>query len=216
MPKPIKFTYEKKAAFRDAFYFIVVCEGKSRESDYFRFFDRMSSRVKIVWVSSDMGNSAPKLLINLANEIEEELDAKAEKDRLWFVIDTDRWREQLHDIRQECEQHPHWRVAQSNPCFEVWLYFHAKAQLPVLINIGQCNNWKPHLPTVIQGGFNPDFHPIAIETATINTKAAYQSTGYFPDPGSTQLWELAEELLPLIKKELDQLKPRFPAPVVIG
>lgn len=215
MPKPKKFTYEKKAPFRDAFLFIIVCEGTNREPDYFRFFDGMSSRVKVVPVVSAIGG-APRLLIDVATAKVQELEASDETDRLWFVIDTDRWREQLHEIRQECEQQPHWQVAQSNPCFEVWLYFHAKAQLPVLPNIGQCNNWKPHLPTVIQGGFNPDFHPIAIETAIVNAKAAYQATGYFPDPGSTQLWELGEELLPLIKKELDQLKPRFPAPVLIG
>jgi len=215
MPKPIKFTYEKRAPYRDAFYFIIVCEGTNREPDYFRFFDGMSSRVKVFPVVSAVG-SAPRLLIDVAIEKEKELDANDERDRVWFVIDTDRWREQLHDIRQECDLRPHWRVAQSNPCFEVWLYFHAKAQLPVLPSITQCNNWKPYLPTVIQGGFNPDYHPIAVETAIENSKAAYQATGYFPDPGSTQLWQLGEELMPLIEKELDALKPRFPAPIVIG
>jgi hypothetical protein len=215
MPKPIKFTYEKKAPFRDAFLFIIVCEGTNREPDYFKFFDGMSSRIKVVPVVSTIG-SAPRLLLDVAIEKEKELDANDERDRVWFVIDTDRWREQLHEIRQECDQRPHWRVAQSNPCFEVWLYFHAKAQLPILANIGQCNNWKPHLPTVIQGGFNPDYHPIAIETAIVNAKAAYQATGYFPNPGSTQLWQLGEELLPLIKKELEELKTRFPAPVVLA
>lgn len=215
MPKPIKFTYEKKAPFRDAFLFIIVCEGTNREPDYFKFFDGMSSRIKVVPVVSTIG-SAPRLLVDVAIEKEKELDANDERDRVWFAIDTDRWREQLHEIRQECDQRPHWRVAQSNPCFEVWLYFHAKAQLPILANIGQCNNWKPHLPTVIQGGFNPDYHPIAIETGIVNAKAAYQATGYFPDPGSTQLWQLGEELLPLIRKELEELKPRFPAPVVLA
>jgi hypothetical protein len=214
MPKPIKFTYEKRIAFRDAFYFIIVCEGKNREPDYFRFFDGISSRVKIVPVESIDG-SAPKILIRTAVANEEELDAKADRDRLWFVIDTDRWREQLHEIRQECEQHNHWRVAQSNPCFEVWLYFHAKTQLPVLQNMAQCSNWKSHLPTVIKGGFNSDFHPAAIETAINNSKAVYAANGYFPDLGSTQIWELGEELLPLIEKELNVLKNKFPVPEVI-
>lgn len=214
MPKPKIFTYQKKAPFRDASLFIIVCEGTNREPGYFRFFDGMSSRVKVVPVVSAIG-SAPRLLIDVAAAKVQELEANDERDKLWFVIDTDRWREQLHEIRQECIQNRNWEVAQSNPCFEVWLYFHAKAQLPVLEHIDRCNNWKPHLHKVIQGGFNPDFHPIAIETAIINAKAAYQATGYFPESGSTQLWVLGEELLPLIKKELDRLKHRFPAPVVI-
>jgi len=33
---------------------------------------------------------------------------------------------------------------------------------------------------------------------------------------STQLWELGEALLPLIKKELEAHKLRFPGPIVIG
>ncbi|MBK6622687.1 MAG: RloB domain-containing protein [Saprospirales bacterium] len=216
MPKPIKFTYEKRESFRDAFFFIILCEGQNREPDYFRFFDGMSSRVKVVPVESVEGNSSPSRLVANAIEKEEELDARADKDRLWFVIDTDRWRNQIHDIRQECSQRPHWEVAQSNPCFEVWLYFHAKSALPALEHLDRCNNWKPHLPNVIKGGFNPDFHPIVIETASENSKAAYSENGYFPEPGSTQLWRLAEELIPLIKKPLDILKAQFPPPEVIA
>ena len=122
----------------------------------------------------------------------------------------------MHTIRQQCAQHQNWKVAQSNPCFEVWLYFHAKSQLPDIDRIDQCSSWKPYLPKVIKGGFNHDYHPVSIETATRNSKASYQETGYFPDVGSTQLWQLAEELLPLIKIELEKLKNRFPAPEIIG
>ncbi len=215
MPKPINFSYEKKIAFRDAFYFIIVCEGQSREPDYFKFFDGISSRVKIVPVESTAG-SAPSKLIQRAVEKEKELGARSKTDRVWFVIDTDRWREQLHGIRQECGAHSHWRVAQSNPCFEVWLYFHAKVNLPDMQNIGHCNNWKVLLPNVIQGGFNSDFHPIAIETAVNNSKNLYAENGYLPEPGSTQVWQLGEELLQIIKKDLDALKNRFPPPTVIS
>lgn len=215
MPKPIKFSYAKKEPFRDAFYFIIVCEGQNREPDYFRFFDGISSRVKIVSVESDAGSSAPKKLIERAKSKEEELDAKAAHDRLWFVIDTDKWRAQLHEIRQECATKKHWRVAQSNPCFEVWLYFHAKEGIPALEDITKCKRWKPYLPTIIRGGFSPDTHPIAIETAIVNSKASYAATGYEPQPGSTELWKLGEELLPLISKDLDSLKSRFDAPELI-
>lgn len=205
MPKPIKFSYAKKEPFRDAFFFIIVCEGQNREPDYFRFFDGISSRVKIVSVESDGGNSAPKKLIGRAISKEQELDASAERDRLWFVIDTDKWKAQLHEIRKECESRPHWKVAQSNPCFEVWLHFHVKKGLPPLENIANCKSWKPYLPTIIPGGFNPDIHPSAIKTAITNAKASYEAKGYEPQPGSTELWKLGEELMALIKNDLDRL-----------
>jgi hypothetical protein len=212
MPKPFKFIYEKKIPFRDAFFFIIVCEGKNREPHYFRFFDGLSSRVKVVAVESG-NDSAPARLIKNAIDKERELEAIPDRDRLWFVIDTDAWREQLHEIRRECKKYLHWKVAQSNPCFEVWLYFHVKSAIPDLEDISQCNKWKPFLNQLIRGGFNSDFHPVAIEAAIINSKACYAYTGYFPEPGCTQLWQLGEELLPLIKKELEDIKGRFPPPV---
>jgi hypothetical protein len=156
------------------------------------------------------------LLIEKALTKEEELGVNPKEDRIWFVIDTDRWGAQLHEIRQECEQHPHWAVVQSNPCFEVWLYFHAKPGLPQLSNIALCSNWKSYLPNIIQGGFNSDFHPVSIEAAITNSKSLYVANGYLPEPGSTQLWQLGEELLPLIKKDLDNLKDKFPPPKLIG
>ena len=214
MPKPINFTYEKKEAFRDAFFLIIICEGTNREIDYFRFFEGMSSRVQLVPVASDAG-SAPKFLVDCAIDKEKELDTDHNRDRVWFVIDTDRWRDQLRVINDEAADRPHWNIAQSNPCFEVWLYFHAKSTLPEIPAINACNHWKPLLPAVIQGGFNSDMHPIAIEVATANSKANFAATGYFPQPGSTAVWKLGEELLHIIKKGLDILKPKFPAPVLV-
>jgi|SRR5688572_19967960 hypothetical protein len=209
MPKPIKFSYEKKAPYRDAYFLIIICEGKNREPQYFRFFDGLSSRVKVIAVESEAGNS-PKWLIEKAKEIELKFDLDPDRDKIWFVIDTDRWRNQLLEMRQECENNKNWDVAQSNPCFEVWLYFHAKSEVPNLNDISQCNNWKPHLPKVIKGGFNSDFHPVAIEMATQNAKKAFTCTGYFPDPGCTEVWKLAEEILSVIQKDLNRIKSQFP------
>ena len=36
-------------------------------------------------------------------------------------------------------------------------------------------------------------------------------TGYFPDPGCSEVWKLAEELLFVIKKGLDRIRHKFPA-----
>ena len=71
------------------------------------------------------------------------------------------------------------------------------------------------MPTVILGGFNSDFHPIAIETAIANSKSSYSETGFLPNIGSTQLWRLGEELLVLIKRDLYLIRHKFPDPKVI-
>jgi hypothetical protein len=89
-----------------------------------------------------------------------------------------------------------------------------KAALPEITFIDQCKIWKPYVGALIKGGFNADMHPIAIETAIDNARNAYVANGYLPEPGSTPVWQLGEALLPLIKKDLDGLKERFPAPEV--
>lgn len=211
MPKPTRFSYEKKQPFRDASYFIIVCEGENREPDYFRFFDGMSSRVKIVPVEPLLGAGAPTRLIQNAIDKEKELDAKPDVDKVWFVIDTDRWGKQLHDLRDECSRKPHWQIAQSNPCFEVWLYFHAYSNLPDA-ELLKCGDWKPYVHSAIIGGFNCDYHPASIEDAIANARASCKEDGYFPQTGSTQVWVLAENLLKIFKKDLDAVKWKYPKP----
>jgi hypothetical protein len=47
-----------------------------------------------------------------------------EIDVLWLVIDTDRWGDkQLSEVTSECVS-KHFRLAVSNPCFELWLILH--------------------------------------------------------------------------------------------
>ena len=214
MPKPKIFTYTKKDAFRDAYFFIIICEGSKREPDYFRFFDGMSSRVKIVAVPNETGKGSPVQLIENAMKAQATyMDNDNLEDQIWFVIDTDRWREQIRELRKACDQNTIWKVAQSNPCFEVWLYYHLKATLPALATVDKCKSWKTHLAEIIKGGFNSDMHPIAIEEAAKNAKASYVAEGYTPLPGHTQVWMLAEAFLPSIEKDLEGLKLKFPAPV---
>jgi L-rhamnose mutarotase len=207
MPKPKTFTYQKKEAFRDAYFFIIICEGSKREPDYFRFFDGMSSRVKIVALPNVDGKGSPVQLIENAAKAQATFMADQNPDdQIWFVIDTDRWREQIHELRSACDQNMQWNVAQSNPCFEVWLYYHVQAGVPNLEQIDACKSWKKYVAEIIQGGFNSDRHPIAIEVAMENAKAAYKAEGYTPLPGHTQVWQLAEKLIPSVKKDLDMLK----------
>ena len=119
MSKPKQFTYEKKAPFRDASFFIIICEGESREPEYFKFFDGISSRVKVVPVANVKGHSSPLHLIENASQTEKELEVDSSIDTLWFVIGTDKWSKQIHELPEECNKHPHWQIVQSNPCFDV-------------------------------------------------------------------------------------------------
>lgn len=96
------------------------------------------------------------------------------------------------------------------------MYRHVSALSAKIAQPGRCSTWKPYLHQILNGGFDPTRHPVAIEIAIENAKNTYSETGYTPNVGSTQLWQLGEMLLPFIKKQLDDIKVHYPAPVVVS
>ena len=123
--------FERKEPERDASLFIIYCEGSRREPKYFEYFEKISSRVKLEIIKADsQGNNSPSGLLKQAKEdFFEGKDSLpkyflGKEDKVWFVIDTDRWGSHIPKLRKECQQRVNWFVAQSNPCFEVWLFYH--------------------------------------------------------------------------------------------
>jgi hypothetical protein len=193
--------YQKKEPFRSATLFVIICEGGKREPEYFEFFNGISSRIKVKPVPSEDGKSAPNHLLVKAED-ESKRNDFGKSDEIWFVIDTDRWRDHIHNLRDACSKQTNWSVAQSNPCFEVWLYFHFSKRIPSDTNLTQGGFWKSLVPKVVDGGFSSEVHPMKIETAIINSESVYKETGYIPDVGSTQLFQLGKRILPFIQKDL--------------
>src|SRR5688572_16378221 len=199
MPRPNYWLYEKKAPFRDAQLFVIICEGEKREPSYFQFFDGFSSRIKIVPIIPIDGKTSPRHLIDNAFSAKERLDLQ-EEDRLWFVFDTDRWAEAIHELREEVRKAKNWYIAQSNPSFEVWLYYHFESSYP-----NDAPNLKNLIHEMINGGFDCTKHPSLIKTACKNCKNNYKADGYLPSIGSSQVYLLAEQIIPLIDDELKKI-----------
>lgn len=199
MPRPNYWIYEKKAPFKDATLFIIICEGEKREPSYFQFFDGLTSRIKVVPIPSEDGKSAPKHLIANAYKIIDDVQMQ-EDDQLWFVLDTDKWRDTIHDLRDAANANENWHVAQSNPSFEVWLYYHFKNGYPE-----SDLKWKNVINDIINGGFDCTKHPCLIRIAHKNCKENYKAEGYLPLQGSSQVYLLAEEIIPLVCNELDKM-----------
>lgn len=200
-----KRTFEKKEPFRSASLFVIICEGEKREPQYFEFFDGLTSKIKIRAIPSSEGKSAPIHLIENANEAEQKFEV-VEDDDIWFVIDIDRWRDGIHLLQEECRKKKNWNAAISNPCFEVWLYYHFESNPPNLQAPETCGNWKSLLPTINNGGFDSNRHPTLLENAIVNAKNNLSETGYLPNVGSTQVFRLGERILPFVKSLLFELE----------
>lgn len=202
-----KLTYQKAAPSRDARIFIIVCEGSNREPDYFDFFDRLTSKIKVKTVPSEGGKSSPKHLIENAIVAENKYNSDQGDYVLWIVVDVDKWinHGHIHTLFQETKN-KNWRIAISNPCFEVWLAYHIASSPPNNIELSKCKSWKSMIPNILEGGFNSDKHPTLIKTAIENSAHNYSEQGYIPNIGSTQVFRLAKDIYELAKDELKKYK----------
>ena len=196
---------------RDYKLFAIACEGGKREPDYFKVFRFVSNRIavdviedvvseeEILSISSN--KSAPKWVLDRAIKYIEK-EGLSDEDDLWFVMDIDRWsNEQLREIASYCEKFPNWHIVLSNPCFEVWLYFHKKADIGKSLS-SSCNDFKNEISTFEKGGYHPlKFIPNFIE-AINNAKAADNDKNHFlPKAKVSKVYQLGEAIINVISKK---------------
>jgi len=200
--------YLREEPQRDAKLIIIYCEGKKREDLYFNYFAEISSKIRLeIEPPSQHDNTSPIGLYDKAvSQIiksDENINPKYEltnADEVWFVIDTDDWGSKINDLRKNCINHNNWLVAQSNPCFEVWLFYHF-FPFEDFENMGISQNWKNFVNEKIPGGFDSRKHPIFIQKAIDNAKSKFEPTIAI---GSTEIYKLAEKFHPLIKDKIEE------------
>lgn len=200
--------YTKRDAVREGKLYFIFCEGEVRETTYFYFFNKIASQVIIQLVPIGDGKNRPMGLYGNACKtlIKSEENPNPEYlvndiDEVWFIIDTDEWGDEIDELRESVTKHKNWFVAQSNPSFEVWLYYHfvaGKPDQPVA-------NWKEFLNGIVNGGFNNGKHPVHIQTAIANAKGTFTATDGKPDIATTEVFLLGEKIVPLVKKIIDEL-----------
>ena len=202
--------YEKEPPSRKAKKIYIFCEGRRREHDYFRYFVDMDSRINIiVHQMKEDDNTTPNGVFQKAEEFAGTIDLE-DIDEIWLVIDRDydvldSRKPQIQEIREKCVSRANWNIALSNPCFEVWLYYHLSNEVPAFDGLEISSNWKTHLADSILGGFDPRKHPLLIETALENSKSVH-STDENEEPAicSTEVYLLAESIVPLVKEKLSR------------
>lgn len=195
----------------------IFCEGKKREYQYFQYFQGIDSKINIV-VHSLEGNedNSPTGLYEIALKqlVQSESNPSPEfefldGDEAWFVIDTDTWGNKIDKIHQYCADHLNWHIAQSNPCFEVWLYYHVFNTRAGFEWTDICDEWKFFLSNNIPGGFNSKRHPIYIETAIENASRYFISSEGKPDIGTTDVLRLGKVIYAVCKWKIEHFRNRI-------
>ena len=203
--------YERKQPEREAKLILIFCEGEKREFQYFNFFSELNSRLRIEVEPPTEGNDPIKLYESARKKTEKsennpnpKYDIQQE-DEIWFVIDTDTWKEKISELRVACTGLTNRFISQSNPCFEVWLFYHFSDSVPSDKLLVSSKEWKTYLDSVRPGGFDCRKHPVYIEKAIINAGKNYSEINSVISPGSTQVFLLAKKILPLVKKEITEM-----------
>lgn len=195
---------------RDYKLFAIACEGSKREPEYFKILRYLSKKIAVDIIedivseeealSINPNKSAPKWVLDRAVRYIEKEGLNNEDD-LWIVMDVDRWsEEQLREVASYCDQFPNWNIVISNPCFEVWLYFHKKSN----INISKsesCNDFKTEISTLEKGGYHPIKFLRYFADAIVNAKAADSDINHFiPKIKETKVYQLGEAIINVIGK----------------
>ena len=205
--------YERQEPLRDSRKIYIYCEGNKREFDYFRFFCGLSSNVNIIPIPSKDGKTDPEKLMEAAREefgINSDVSPKftldvSQQDNVWFVIDTDSWGNKITDLRNFCKSqnagldNETWYVSQSNPSFEIWLYYHKFSEKPVKNDVDKYSSIKEFVDAQIPGGFDSRKHPAMIEAAIQNAKATYEEENQVLKLYSTEVFKLGQVILPFVK-----------------
>ena len=208
--------YERLEPSRDSRKIYIYCEGNRREFDYFKFFCGLSSNVNIIPIPSKKGKTDPNKLMEAAKEdfaIDDNMNPKYsldvnQNDNVWFVIDTDEWGSKISELRNFCKSQNNktgcdtWIVSQSNPCFEIWLYYHEFDKKPVDENVKRYSSMKNFVDNMIPGGFDSRKHPAKIDSAINNASANYEECNDAPVLYSTEVFKLGKVIYPFVKDVL--------------
>lgn len=210
--------FERVAPSREAKSIYIFCEGAKREFDYFEYFKELDSRINIeVYKLHPHEDNSPAGLLRIAEKCIVKTDENPSPkynfivgDEVWIVLDIDKDRDesrefQIQRIKEKCSVFEGWSLALSNPCFEVWLYYHLHSQKPNFENSEKCSEWKRLVNRSVKGGFDSRKHPIYIETASKNAEQSFSIVDNKPDLGCTEVYTLAKTIVPLVSSKLNRV-----------
>ena len=94
-----------------------------------------------------------------------------------------------------------WEVSQSNPSFEVWLYYHFIEDKPKDEEVKTYTTFKEFLNHKIKGGFDARKAPIHVKTAIDNSLKHFEKDDKGqPIRYTTEVHCLAQSIYPFLKE----------------
>jgi len=197
----------------------VISGGTTRERNYFRAInkEKQITKLKIVFASKEGQGLQPKQisakLRSFRNKKQFE-DIKGVKyslednDLIYLLQDVDEFEDEIRESKEELTgMNANWMI--SNPCFEIWLFYHHFASpMPLLsegagMPVSQRSKWlKQKLNEIIRGGFQTTKEIFFIDTAIKNSKKKFKQLNGIPSLYSTNVFVLAEKIKELAEGQI--------------
>ncbi len=206
--------YRKEEGMRLPYSFLVIISGgEVRERNYFKIISDQErfKQIKIEFIADPLMLSPDGLLETAKYKQEHyKTSQEAEPDKIFIVTDVDHFITELLRIKPECKK-LNINLIISNPCFEVWLYYGKFNTKPTdfkvpddVLKISHC--FKTYLGKKVKGGIAPTKAIFDISENIKNAKTHYnEDENGISELFSTNMFVLAEELLPLVENELKKL-----------
>ena len=189
---------------RDTRLFVLATEDTYAPKQYFSFFRHPRIHVKVLETTDGISN--PGAIVNRLISYAEEYQVGGD-DQLWVLLDTDHWISGSHKaglikaIKAASERG--YRVAMSNPCFDLWLLLHHE-DIARGANFPNCNVVGERIKA-LKGEFNKTnlkehhYEIGSAELAFIRAQALElelerAAADYWPETIGTRVWLLIHEL----------------------
>lgn len=150
----------------------------------------------------------------------------AQHDQVWFAIDTDTWEREgkilplrffctsqntkIIEKYDEVKPYNAWNVTQSNPSFEIWLYYHFYDTPPAEDELDEHPSMKSYVHNKIEGGYNYQKDPVRIKDAIENSEKNFsrQDNGN-PALFATEQHLLGREIIGFVNTEISKLRNKL-------
>jgi hypothetical protein len=190
---------------------VIFSGGEEREKDYFHLITKnpdIYSNIRIDFFPNPNFKKGGKpeiveFAINKKKDYQESVN-EDNPDSYYLLTDIDHFEEFLQWMAEECNKNDIELII-SNSCFEVWLYYAEKddkcVDFIVPKNILEISSeFKTWANTVVKGGLKPTKAILKIEQNIENARKNYSEENGIPTLFSTQMYRLAEKMLPYIKE----------------
>ncbi|MBN1671088.1 MAG: RloB domain-containing protein [Kiritimatiellae bacterium] len=187
---------------RDTRLIVIAVEGEKTERQYFKLFQTefRSKKLQVKVLHTEGGRSSPRHVFDRLGKFKRDFDLRQD-DQLWLMLDVDRWPERTLSEIAAAARSKRFRLAVSNPCFELWLYLHyAGVQPGARLTCPQIRELlRSELGSFDRTSLRLEQYGDKVPQAAVRAKALdVAPTQRWPSQVGTHVYRVVEEILTLL------------------